>query len=188
MTATDAVFPSFGAQIIPEYSLHDPAADANTEASVTTASDRGFFVAVEVRTNEVRVDPTVLVVDDDPATCRQIAQTLTPQGYTVSIAGDGPSGLAAVAQARPALVILDVLLPEVDGLTVLTRLREDDPRLPIIVVSAASDVPTRLAAVPDVPDRERIWFLAKPFSLVTLQALVHHLLPNTPQSAARSEA
>ena len=134
------------------------------------------------------MDPTVLVVDDDPGTCRLIAQTLTPQGYTVSIACDGPSGLAAVERERPALVILDVLLPGVDGLTALTSMRQEDPRLPSIVVTASADALTRLAAVPDVPDRESIRFLAKPFSLVTLMALIYHLLPCTPQSAAPSEA
>jgi CheY-like chemotaxis protein len=133
------------------------------------------------------MDPTVLVVDD-PGTCRLIAQILTPQGYTVAIACDGPSGLAAVERERPALVILDVLLPGVDGLTALMRLRQENPRLPIIVVSASADALTRLAAVPDVPNRESIRFLAKPFSLLTLKALVHHLLPCTPQSAAPSKA
>ena len=134
------------------------------------------------------MDPIVLVVVDDSATCRLIAQFLTPQGYTVSTACDGLSALAAVERERPALVILDVLLPRVDGLTMLMRLRQDDPRLPIIVVSAAADARTRLAAIPDVPNRESIRVLAKPFSLVTLMALVHHLLPSTPQSAAPSEA
>jgi CheY-like chemotaxis protein len=134
------------------------------------------------------MDRTVLVVDDDPETCRLIAQTLTPQGYAVSIACDGPSGLAAVARERPALVILDLRLPGVDGLTVLTRLRQDDPQLPIIVASASADALTRLAGTPDVPDRESIRVLAKPFSLVTLLALVQDLLPSTPQSAASSEA
>ena len=134
------------------------------------------------------MDPTVLIVDDDAATCRLIAQTLTPQGYTVSIACDGPSGLAAVERERPALVILDVLLPGVDGLTALMRLRQDDPRLPIIVVSAAADAQTRLAAIPDVQNRGNLPFLAKPFSLVALLALVHHLLPSTLQSAGSSEA
>jgi CheY-like chemotaxis protein len=134
------------------------------------------------------MDATVLVVDDDPATCRLIAQMLTPRGYTVSIACDGLSGLAAVERERPALVILDVHLPGLDGLTALMRLRQDDPRLPIIVVSAAADALTRLAAVPDVPDRESIRFLAKPFPLVTLLALVQHLLPSMPQSAASLEA
>src|SRR4051794_2233023 len=67
---------------------------------------------------------TILVVDDHPATCSLIQRTLTQQGYTVSTVGDGAAALVAAATQRPDLVIADVFLPGLDGLTVVDRLRQ----------------------------------------------------------------
>ena len=108
------------------------------------------------------MEPTILVVDDHPGTCGLIQRVLTRQGYGVVTVGDGESALAAVVKERPSLVIVDVLLPGLDGVTVLTRLRQHDPRLPLIAMSAGNSV----------PDLEGIPFLAKPFGLSTLLQLV----------------
>lgn len=83
---------------------------------------------------------TVLVVEDDEMVADVMRVNLEAEGFTVVHAPNGAAGLAAVEQERPDLVILDVMMPEVDGWTVLTRLR-DNPRtanLPVIMLSAKS--------------------------------------------------
>jgi CheY-like chemotaxis protein len=87
------------------------------------------------------MEPTILVVDDHPGTCGLIQRVLTRQGYGVVTVGDGEAALAAVVTERPSLVIVDVLLPGLDGVTVLTRLRQHNPRLPLIAMSADYIVP-----------------------------------------------
>ena len=120
---------------------------------------------------------TVLVVDDHAETCRLIQRVLTPEGYTVATAPDGEAALVAVAAERPALVIADVFLPELDGLALMRRLRAGDPHLPIIAMSAAGDALTRLESDSVELHLGGVLFLAKPFTVATLIALVHRLLP-----------
>ena len=108
------------------------------------------------------MDPTILVVDDDPATCRLIQKLLSPHGYAVTTVADGEAALVSVAAQRPSLVIVDVLLPGLDGMTVMTRLRQHNPGQPLIAISAS----------PTIPDLAGIPFLAKPFDLTTLLQLV----------------
>ena len=108
------------------------------------------------------MEPTILVVDDHLETCGLIERVLTRQGYAVSAVADGEAALAAVATQRPSLVIVDVLLPGLDGVTVMTHLRQHDPHLPLLAISAAGAVPD-LGGIP---------FLAKPFVLTTLIQLV----------------
>ena len=112
------------------------------------------------------MEPTILVVDDDLPTCSLIQRVLTGQGYAVSAVADGEAALAAVAAQRPSLMIADLLLPGLDGATVLTRLRQHDPHLPLITMSAGLVV----------PDLEDIPFLAKPFGLSTLIQFVEDTL------------
>ena len=67
----------------------------------------------------------ILVVDDEPAVRSAITRALTLDGYEVAAADDGPSALGAVQRERPELVVLDVLMPELDGIAVCRRLRGD---------------------------------------------------------------
>ncbi len=121
--------------------------------------------------------PTILVVDDHPETCALIARTLRPRGYQVATAADGEVALTSAAAQPPDLVIADVLLPGMNGLTVIDTLRKQDPLLPVIAISAVHDVLERPDAVPAGLDPASISFLAKPFGLMPLMALVHQLLP-----------
>ncbi len=121
--------------------------------------------------------PTILVVDDNSQTRTLIARTLRPQGYEVVVAADGEAALAAAAVEFPDLVIADVLMPRMDGLTVIDTLRQQDPHLPVIAMSAVPDVLTRQETVPAGLDPGSISFLAIPFSLPDLMALVRQLLP-----------
>ena len=123
------------------------------------------------------MDPTILVVDGDEATCHLIQKLLTPHGYAVTTVGDGDAALTVGAGMRPRLAIVEVVLPGRDGLRVMRALRQDDPELPIILMSAVDDVLTRHEEGPDGSNRECIPVLVKPFSLVTLLGLVQQQLP-----------
>ena len=124
--------------------------------------------------------PTILVVDDNSQTRTLIARTLRPQGYEVTAAPDGKAALCAAAVQFPDLVIADVLLPGLNGLRVVDLLRRQDPLLPVIAISAVHDVLQRPELVPHALNPRSIAFLAKPFGLVALLALVHQLLPHPP--------
>ncbi|MGH2922087.1 MAG: response regulator [Gaiellaceae bacterium] len=82
---------------------------------------------------------TVLVVDDDAAVRRLVAETLRPDSVTMREAADGESALAQIAEERPDVVVLDLIMPGVDGFAVLERLQADDETraIPVIVLTAA---------------------------------------------------
>jgi DNA-binding response OmpR family regulator len=89
--------------------------------------------------------PTVLVVDDDPVIQKLLQVNFEMEGYDVVIAGDGEEGLALAREERPDLVLLDVMMPKMNGLDVAAAMRSDEvtKRIPIIMLSAkaqASDV------------------------------------------------
>jgi two-component system nitrogen regulation response regulator GlnG len=88
----------------------------------------------------------LLVIDDDKAGCRLLKAIFTPEGFDVLLAGDGRAGLALAAAERPDVVLLDLRLPEVDGLEVLARLRESQPALPIVMMSAHREVKSAVKA------------------------------------------
>jgi DNA-binding response OmpR family regulator len=105
---------------------------------------------------------TVLVVDDDPK-IRQLVRTyLEREGYAVVTAADGQEALAAIDRERPALVVLDLMLPEVAGRAVIRAVRADadDPDVPILILSARGSVADRIAGLEDGADD----YLPKPFS------------------------
>ena len=90
----------------------------------------------------------ILVVDDDAKILRLVRMYLEREGYRVIDAQDGRAALAAIERADPALVILDIMLPEVDGLAVIKAVRRTDP-IPIVVLSSlgrADDLISGLAA------------------------------------------
>jgi CheY-like chemotaxis protein len=136
------------------------------------ASARGDLLA-RVRP----VAPVILVVDNQPETRSFIARTLHLRGYEVIAVADGEAALAAAAVQFPDLVITDVLLPGMGGLSVIDTLRQQDPRLPVIAISAVPDVLEHPDVVPDGLDSGSIAFLAKPFALPALLDLVRQLLP-----------
>jgi two-component system response regulator ResD len=88
---------------------------------------------------------TVLVVDDEPTIAEVVSRYLQRAGYVTLIAGDGQDALTTAAQHWPDLVVLDLMLPRVDGLEVMRRLREHDRgRLPIILLTAKGEESDRI--------------------------------------------
>lgn len=115
------------------------------------------------------VEPSarILVVDDEPAIRRFLRTSLVPQGYTVFEAADGRQGLTAVMANRPDLVILDIGLPDLDGVEVTRALREWT-RLPIIILSVRDREADKIAALDAGADD----YLTKPFGLGELLARI----------------
>jgi DNA-binding response OmpR family regulator len=110
----------------------------------------------------------VLLVEDDEAISAPLARGLAREGYDVSLAVDGPAGLAAGMLPQVALVILDVGLPFLDGLEVCRQLRAARPRLQILLLTARSE---EVDAV-DGLDAGADDYIAKPFRLAELLARV----------------
>jgi CheY-like chemotaxis protein len=80
-----------------------------------------------------------MVIDDDPAQREMLHDLFTGRGYDVVTAGDGEEGLRLSATRRPDLIILDIVMPGMGGLEVLTALKRQHPRLPVIVRSAGGE-------------------------------------------------
>lgn len=113
----------------------------------------------------------VLVVDDDPYLLRALRITLRAHGYDVAVAPDGQSALAAAAQTPPALVILDLGLPDMDGTAVLAKLRRTS-HVPVLVLSARHGSTDKVQALDAGADD----YITKPFGLDELLARLRALL------------
>jgi DNA-binding response OmpR family regulator len=116
----------------------------------------------------------ILVVDDDAKIVRLVRTYLERAGYRVVEAADGRAALAAIALEMPALVVLDVMLPEVDGIAVLKALRRTD-RTPVIILSARGLVDDRITGLAAGADD----YLPKPFSPAELVLRVQRILERT---------
>ncbi len=114
----------------------------------------------------------ILVVDDDRAVRESLRRSLTFNGYTVDLAVDGLNALEKVAESRPDAVVLDVMMPRLDGLEVCRRLRSAGDDLPILVLTARDSVSERVAGLDAGADD----YLPKPFALEELLARLRALL------------
>jgi two-component system response regulator MprA len=114
----------------------------------------------------------VLVVDDEPAVRDSLARTLRFEGYDVVEAVDGVDALAAVQAKDPDLLVLDVMMPRMDGLEACRRLRASQQHLPVLMLTARDGVGDRVAGLDAGADD----YLVKPFALQELLARVRALL------------
>ncbi len=112
--------------------------------------------------------PCILVVDDEPNLVQALRLRLTLSGFNVLTAADGEAGLATAIAARPQLMLLDIRMPKLDGLTVLDRLREHDhtKTIPVIMLSA-SHIDRRSAL-----QRGARYFLEKPYDSQVLMTTI----------------
>jgi DNA-binding response OmpR family regulator len=124
----------------------------------------------------------ILVVDDDAKIVRLVRTYLERDGFSVVTAGDGPAALDAIERHRPALVVLDLMLPELDGRAVIRAVRSDDEAAatPILVLSARGSTVDRIAGFEDGADD----YLPKPFSPAELVLRVKSILRRTGTAAA----
>ncbi len=114
----------------------------------------------------------LLIVEDDNHIAEGLKLNLTLQGYAVDIAPDGVSGLRKWKAGRPDLIVLDVMLPGIDGLAVLQSIRLEDERLPILILSARGSSEDRVKGLSEGVDD----YLSKPFNLEELLLRVERLL------------
>jgi two-component system nitrogen regulation response regulator GlnG len=126
----------------------------------------------------------VLIVDDEEAVCWSLQRALEREGHSVSTAASAEQAFALLARQRPDVLILDVRLPGMDGLTALVRLRQLAPDLPVIVVTAFGDLPTAVRAV----EGGAFDYLTKPFDLQQAIECVHRALLRRPAPEAAPEA
>jgi two-component system, OmpR family, response regulator MprA len=120
----------------------------------------------------------ILVVDDDRAVRESLRRSLQFNGYTVQLAGDGLQAMEVLATQRPDAMVLDVMMPRVDGLEVCRRLRGTGDDLPILVLTARDAVSDRVAGLDAGADD----YLPKPFALEELLARLRALLRRSPDS------
>jgi two-component system, OmpR family, response regulator MprA len=114
----------------------------------------------------------VLVVDDEPAVREALRRALALEGYDVELAANGAEALKKVGSADPDLVVLDVLMPEVDGLAACRRLRADGNRVPVLMLTARAGIGDRVDGLDAGADD----YLVKPFALEELLARIRALL------------
>jgi two-component system, OmpR family, response regulator MprA len=128
----------------------------------------------------------ILVVDDDPSVLRMLTRSLTARGHEVEAAPDGGSALAAVERRVPEAVVLDVAMPDMDGLAVCRRLRGRGVTAPVLLLTARDTVPDRVAGLEAGADD----YLVKPFAveelLARLAAIERRGQPQAPVLAAGS--
>lgn len=115
---------------------------------------------------------TILIADDDPKLLKMVRRTLIYEGFQVLTATNGRETLAQVQEKRPDLIILDWMMPELDGLQVLTRLRDAGDEIPILMLTARDAIEDRVEGL----DRGADDYLAKPFAPVELLARLRALL------------
>ena len=127
----------------------------------------------------------ILVVDDDRAVRESLRRSLSFNGYDVELATDGFDALSRIGQHRPDALVLDVMMPRVDGLEVCRRLRSAGDDLPILVLTARDSVSERVAGLDAGADD----YLPKPFALEELLARLRALLRrSTVVESAESQA
>ena len=114
----------------------------------------------------------ILVVDDEPAVREAVDRALRLDGYDTDLAADGREALDRLADRPPDAVVLDVLMPEVDGLEVCRRLRAAGDRTPVLVLTARDTVSDRVRGLDAGADD----YLVKPFALDELRARLRALL------------
>ena len=123
----------------------------------------------------------ILVVDDDAKIVRLVRTYLERDGFRVVTAADGPGALDAIERHRPALVVLDLMLPELDGRAVIRAVRGDDEAgsTPILIISARGSTLDRITGLEDGADD----YLPKPFSPAELVLRVKSILRRTAAAA-----
>jgi two-component system OmpR family response regulator len=126
----------------------------------------------------------VLVVDDEPTLTELLSMALRYEGWQVRAAGAGAEAVRIAREFRPDAVVLDVMLPDFDGLEVLRRLRADDDDVPVLFLTAKDAVEERIAGLTAGGDD----YVTKPFSLEEVVARLRGLIRRAHRSNGRREA
>ena len=122
---------------------------------------------------------TVLIVEDEPTTIEFLRTGLTYEGYRVDVASNGKDGLSKALNENCDLIILDVMLPDLDGFEVCRRLRASGCDVPIIMLTARQEIPDRVKGLDSGADD----YITKPFSFAELLARIRAILRRLGHSA-----
>ena len=122
----------------------------------------------------------ILIADGDRAIREALSRALSLEGYDVVQAADGAAALQLIESSQPDVAVLDVMMPNVDGLTVCRVLRAERNRIPVLMLTARTETPDRVAGLDAGADD----YLAKPFSYPVLLARLRALIR---RSAGRSD-
>ncbi len=114
----------------------------------------------------------IVIIEDDPSILRGLQLNLGMEGYLVRSATDGETGLSLARTEKPDLVVVDVMLPRLDGLEVVRALRKEDPDLPVLILSAKGQESDKVAGLQLGADD----YIVKPFGLKELLARIDALL------------
>jgi DNA-binding response OmpR family regulator len=125
-------------------------------------------------------EPAVLVVDDEAAIREALERALRLEGFAVRTAAGGRAALEEIDSDQPAIVLLDITMPDLDGVEVIKRLRAQGSDLPICVLSARNEVDDRVRGLQAGADD----YLVKPFALEELVARLNALLRRRPEAPA----
>jgi DNA-binding response OmpR family regulator len=117
-------------------------------------------------------EPLVLVVDDEASVRQALERALRLEGFAVATAAGGREALDLVREHPPAVIVLDVTMPDLDGIAVVKRIRADGLDVPVCILSARDDVDDRVAGLQAGADD----YLVKPFALAELTARLEALL------------
>src|SRR5690606_25360003 len=128
--------------------------------------------------------PRVILVDDEAAITANLSPFLERAGFEVAVAADGVSALAQIAVFRPDLIVLDVLMPQMNGREVLRRLREAENWTPVILLTQVGGATERAMAIEEGADD----YLNKPFDpyelVARIRAILRRARPGTPPLSA----
>ena len=117
----------------------------------------------------------ILLVDDEPKLLKQLSQSLAADKYDVDTAADGEAALDKLFANLYDLILLDIMLPKTDGLSVLREMRQAEIKTPVLMLSAKGDIEDRIKGLDLGADD----YLAKPFSIAELMARIRALLRRT---------
>lgn len=123
----------------------------------------------------------ILIVEDDVSILSGLRDVLTFKSYEVLTAEDGEAGFAAVVESKPDLIILDIMLPKMDGFTLCKMLRDEGCSTPILMLTAKGEEPDKIRGLDTGADD----YVTKPFSLPELLARVRALLRRTSEKAKK---
>jgi len=129
------------------------------------------MISANIQSGELDMQ-RILVVDDDPAVTSVLRRGLSYEGFAVDTAASGSEGLAVARDKAPDLIILDIMMPDLNGIEVLKRIRSADPQLPVLMLTAKDAPSDQVEGLQSGADD----YVVKPFTFEVLLARVRALL------------
>ncbi len=123
----------------------------------------------------------ILIIEDDVSILSGLKDVLTFKSYDVITAEDGETGYAAIAEGKPDLIILDIMIPKMDGFTLCQKLRAEGDATPVLMLTARGEEPDKIQGLDIGADD----YVIKPFSLPELLARIRALLRRTPETTTK---